>query len=337
MNGCTTDISQEDIQCVLNAISAQENEQSCWVKTIAIDEKAFSDFVDPPIGETCWPIKLDFIRQAQHEDPVIGSLIIFKLSGRPSTEKLKSESAMVKSAMHEWNRLSLENDEILYRKLNGKMQLFLPKCYRPLAIKHLNDDLGHLGADRVIELARERFYWPHMARDINHFVTNMCQCIRSKKPVVNFRAPALSNITSAPFELVSIDFVHLEKCVGGYEYILVVMDYFTRFAQAYATTNKSAKTAAEKLFNDYIQRFGLQRRIHYGQGTEFENAQCERFNKTLLGMLWTMADNEKSRWKNHINKMVFAYNCRRNDATSYSPYELLFGRKPHLTIDIILE
>ena len=212
----------------------------------------------------------------------------------------------------------------------------------------------------MIELARERFYWPHMARDINHFVTNVCQCIKSKKPVVNARAPAQSIITSAPFELVSIDFVHLEKCAGGYEYILVVIDHFTHFAQAYATTNKSAKTAAEKLSNDYIQRFGLPRRIHHDQGTEFENelfhnlkqltgiersrttpyhpmgnAQCEQFNKTLLGMLRTMADNEKSRWKNHVNKMVFVYNCTRNDATGYSPYELLFGRKPRLPIDII--
>ena len=66
------------------------------------------------------------------------------------------------------------------------------------------------------------------------------------------------------------------------------------------------------------------------------NAQCERFNKILLGMLRTMADNQKSRWKDHRNKMVFAYNCTRNDATGYSPYELLFGRKkPRLPIDII--
>ena len=65
------------------------------------------------------------------------------------------------------------------------------------------------------------------------------------------------------------------------------------------------------------------------------NAQCQRFNKTLLEMMRTMADNQKSRWKDHINKMVFAYNCTRNDATGYSPYELLFGRKPRLPIDII--
>eukprot|EP00795_Rhopilema_esculentum_P010282 gene10282-18979_t len=287
MNACTEDISQDEIQGRLNAIYVQENKQPCRVKGITVDEKAISDFYGSSYRKTSWPMKLHSIRQAQHNDPVIGRLIAFKLSGSPSIEKLKSKSAVVKPAMHKWKRFLFENDEILYRRSNGKVQLFLPKRHRRLAIKHLHDYLGHLGADKVIELAREWFYWPHMARDINHFATNVCQCIRSKKPVVNSRAPAQSFITSTLFVLVSIDFVHLEKCAGGCEFILDVIDHFTRFAQAYATTKKSAKTASEKLFNDYIQRFGLPRRIHHDQGTEFGNDLFRIYENLGMKRSWT--------------------------------------------------
>ena len=165
--------------------------------------------------------------------------------------------------------------------------------------------MGHLGAERVIELARERFYWPHMATEIEHYVTRVCCCLKRKKPHLPPRAPAQSIETSQPFELISVDFVHLERSIGGHGYILTVIDHFTRYAQEYPTTNKSARTAAEKIFNDFILRFGFPARTLYDQGTgnnlfhhleqltgirrsrttpyhPIGNAQCERFNQTLL-------------------------------------------------------
>ena len=139
--------------------------------------------------------------------------------------------------------------------------------------------MAHLNAERVVQLAQERFYWPYLINDVKHYVQKVCQCLKQKKPNREQRAPLVNITTSELFELVSIDFLHLDRCKGGYEYLLVVVDHFTRYVQVYPTRNNGGRTAADKIFNDYILRFGFHKKIHHDQGREFENSLFKRLHE----------------------------------------------------------
>lgn len=301
------------------------------------------------------------ICQAQKEDKNIGPVIECRqLNERPDKKQLKSFSAQSKRLIREWEKLTLDDDGILYQKTATRTQLVLPEKYKATVLKELHDDMGHQGVDRTTSLVRERYFWPHMQQDIEHYVARSCSCLKQKKPSREARAPLTNIVKTQPFELISIDYLHLDKCAGGYEYILIIIDHFSRFAQAYATTSKSAKTVADKLFNDYAFKFGFPQRIHHDQGGEFQNqllaqlkqtsgvlgsrttpyhpegnGQVERFNRTLIQMLTTLTEKEKSNWKDSLNKLIFAYNCTRCKVTGFSPFYLLFGRTPRLPVDIL--
>lgn len=49
----------------------------------------------------------------------------------------------------------------------------------------------------------------------------------------------------------------------------------------------------------------------------------------------TLGKDHKSDWKMHLNQVVHAYNCTKNDATGHAPFYLLFGRTPILPIDVM--
>ena len=67
------------------------------------------------------------------------------------------------------------------------------------------------------------------------------------------------------------------------------------------------------------------------------NGLDERFNQTLQGMLVKFIEEKKDSWEEYLNTCVFAYNTARHESTNYTPFELMFGRKPLLPIDIDME
>ena len=341
--------------------------KATWISSLACNVSKLKEAIE--LGSL--RMSRQDVCDAQGEDEIIKGIIPYVTKRKLNANKVvptkltsvvrKRASLKLRTLMNSLKNLREENG-LIYRIAGQCKQLVLPMKFRDLVLREIHCEMGHIGVEKVMALLRKRFYWPAMQEDVEKFISCKCSCISNKKPTRPFAEQLGSIETSSPFELVSLDFLHLEKSSGGYEYILVLIDHFTRYAVCYPTKDKEGKTAAKCLFNDFVLRYGFPHKIHHDQGREFENdlfaqmekicgmgksrttpyhpmgnGKCERFNRTILGMLRTLPEKAKSKWKDHLQKMTHAYNASINRSTGYSPYFLLYGRDPLLPIDLIFK
>ena len=302
----------------------------------------------------------------QNKDEDVVRVKRMVLDGQAITGKQrKQEPPGVMRLLSHFKQFVIRNN-VLYRQSTGvdgeeKLRLVVPKHMQDILLTYTHDKLGHLGRDKTLSVAQDRYFWVGLAKSVDDKIKNCRRCICTKSPNLPSRAPLVSIKTSQPFELVCMDFLSLEESRGGFKYVLVITDHFTKFSWAFPTRNQEAKTVAKILFNEVVLKYGVMQRIHSDQGGSFEakviyhlcdflgvkksrtspyhpagNGITERFNRTLISMLRSLDLDKKPDWKDQLSSLVFAFNCCRHDSTGYSPFYLLFGRTPNLALDVFL-
>lgn len=343
---------------------ADNDEGCCAIETLDSSEAAIPDsFEDPEPwpGQPVLPgMTLADWSCIQREDDTLRRVIQLVQSGRKLDKQAsRLEQPEVRMYLREWSRLVLKAG-VLHRKVirNNTPHdlLVIPISHRSRALEGIHDEVGHLGFERTLDLARARFYWPKMTRDVESKCKTCERCVLRKARAQN--AAKLVNIkASSPMELLCMDFLTVEPDSGDIRNIFVLTDHFTKFAFAYPTKDQTARTVASILWENVICNYGFPKRIHSDQGANFESEliaelckisgtksrttpyhprgnPVERFNRTLLDMLGTLSNQRKENWRKYIRPLVHAYNCTRNDTTGETPFYLMFGRQPRLPIDL---
>ena len=250
-------------------------------------------------------------------------------------------------------------DGLLCRKVQLKHhqteinQFVLPPAYRKRVILACHDEMGHLGMDRTLLLLQDRVYWPRMSKDVRDHIRTCDRCERAKDR--EDKEEIEQTEASYPLEMVHLDLLLIggKKDIRKDINVLVVTDHFTRYAQAYIISSQTALEVAKKLYTNFFTNYGWPTKLITDQGPQFEgrlfqqlmkeaeirkirttpchpegNAQCKRFNRTLLNMLRTMPPECKGEWQEWVSSMTHAYNCTVSKTTGFAPYLLMFGRDP---------
>ena len=107
---------------------------------------------------------------------------------------------------------------------------------------------GHLGQDKVIGKLQQRFYWPGSIIDAKHWCNTCPSCAARKTHPPRQQAPLNTITTGTPMQTVAVDILGpLPQTSSGNRYILVAMDYFTRWDEAYAIQNQEATTVTDPI------------------------------------------------------------------------------------------
>ena len=248
------------------------------------------------------------------------------------------------------------------RNVSTILVFVVPVNRRQEAIDMCHRNARHQGRDRTLSLMKGRFLWPGMATALCLATQN---CGRCKQFEAKSQLPGMEPILcTQPMELVHIDYVGMEVTVAAKEKpvvknVLVVVDHFTRYVQAFVTKNHMACTTARVLYNNFFSVFGFPKKLLSDQGTESTgeviaamckllriekirttphpqtNGLAERVHQTLQRMIGKLDPEKHRKWPEHIGSVLIAYNATQSQMTGYSLYFLMFGRRPRLPVDLL--
>ena len=240
--------------------------------------------------------------------------------------------------------------------------LAIPGIYvdKIIALCHTSLFAGHQGVVKTYLTMRDKFFIPNLIHYLRSFIKgcHICQLSRSDKPPTRQLQPQIY-LNYRSLSKLSMDLKVMPRSQKGHKFMLCIIDEMTNYLITVPIHHARSEEVGEAPIEHVISKFCAPNCIIMDQDSTFmstlmnylfrklnikimtvalynhQSLQAEHGIKSLSRILTKHLSGQGQMWHKYLPLATFTHNTFHSpNLANHSPYELVFGRKPKLLLDL---